>query len=102
MSSATLDRTSPLTEEIIEACASRAATYDRENRFFQEDWDALKASGFTKLNLPKAYGGFGYNLGEVSRELQRLAERAPATALATNMHLYWVGTAAEMRRLGDP
>ncbi|MEX2081827.1 MAG: acyl-CoA dehydrogenase, partial [Dehalococcoidia bacterium] len=31
-----------------------------------------------------------------------LAERAPATALATNMHLYWTGVAAEMRRLGDP
>jgi alkylation response protein AidB-like acyl-CoA dehydrogenase len=32
----------------------------------------------------------------------RLARRAPATALALNMHLYWTGIAAEMRRLGDP
>ncbi|MBI2764619.1 MAG: acyl-CoA/acyl-ACP dehydrogenase [Chloroflexi bacterium] len=102
MSSATMERPSVLTDELIEACGSRAATYDRENRFFREDWDALKVAGFMKLNLPTAYGGLGANLSQTSRELQRLAERAPATALAVNMHLYWVGIAAEMQRLGDP
>jgi len=76
--------------------------YDQENRFFQEDWDAIKATGFLTANVPTDLGGAGWSLSQVSHELQRLAERAPATALATNMHLYWVGIAAEMRRLGDP
>ena len=35
------------------------------------------------------------------REQRRLAYRAPATALAINMHLYWVGVAADLWRIGD-
>ena len=41
------------------------------------------------------------SLAEVCREQRRLAYRAPATALATNMHLYWMGVAADLYRLGD-
>jgi len=41
------------------------------------------------------------SLAEISREQRRLAYRAPATALATNMHLYWTGVAADMRKAGD-
>jgi alkylation response protein AidB-like acyl-CoA dehydrogenase len=40
-------------------------------------------------------------LAEVCREQRRLAYRAPASALATNMHLYWMGVAADLYRLGD-
>jgi alkylation response protein AidB-like acyl-CoA dehydrogenase len=41
------------------------------------------------------------SLAQICREQRRLAYRAPATALATNMHLYWTGVAADMGRLGD-
>ena len=92
----------PLPEDLIAACGTRARGYDEANSFFQQDWDALKDAGFLKINLPKEFGGAGYSLGQTAQELQRLAYRAPATALAVNMHLYWVGIAAEMRRLGDP
>src|SRR5205814_9929514 len=88
-------------DEVIEACGERAATYDRENRFFQEDWDALKAAGFLQLNVPKDFGGLGMSVAGVSKELRRLAYRAPATALAVNMHLYWTGIAAGLRESGD-
>ena len=40
-------------------------------------------------------------LAEVCREQRRLAYYAPATALAVNMHLYWVGIAADLWRRGD-
>jgi alkylation response protein AidB-like acyl-CoA dehydrogenase len=46
-------------------------------------------------------GGFGLNLPETLDQLRALAYRAPATALATNMHLYWTGVASDMVRLGD-
>jgi alkylation response protein AidB-like acyl-CoA dehydrogenase len=36
-----------------------------------------------------------------TREARRLASYAPATALCTNMHHYWVGTAADSWRAGD-
>src|SRR4051794_702966 len=34
-----------LDDALIEACGERAATYDRENRFFTEDFEALRAAG---------------------------------------------------------
>jgi alkylation response protein AidB-like acyl-CoA dehydrogenase len=93
---------SVLSDDLLERCRQRAPGYDRENKFFQEDWDEIKATGFLKALVPKEFGGLGMNLIEYSREIQRLAQAAPATALAVNMHEYFVGIAAEMRRLGDP
>ena len=47
------------------------------------------------------FGGAGMTLAEVCREQRRLAYHAPATALAVNMHLYWLGVAADLWRRGD-
>ena len=91
-----------VSDETLEQFRSRAADYDRENRFFQEDWNALKAAGFMKALVPKEFGGLGWSVPEYCKAIQRIAEYAPATALGVNMHSYWVGIAAEMRRLGDP
>src|SRR5262245_56802989 len=90
-----------LPESLLDTCRSRAATYDRENRFFQEDFDDLVKDGYLKMAIPKEFGGLGYTLSEVSHETRRLAQYAPATALATNMHTYWVGLAADLWRGGD-
>jgi alkylation response protein AidB-like acyl-CoA dehydrogenase len=90
-----------LSEALIAACGERAAGYDRNNTFFEDDWRALKDAGFLKLNVPRELGGMGMNVLEVSQELQRLAYRAPATALAVNMHLYWTGIAAGLWHAGD-
>jgi alkylation response protein AidB-like acyl-CoA dehydrogenase len=98
---ATPTTTGFLRDELIEECGERAATYDRENRFFTEDWEAIKATGFLKVNTPKELGGYGMTPMDVSRELRRLAYRAPATALAVNMHLYWTGIAAGLWNHGD-
>src|SRR3954469_24306203 len=90
-----------LSDELIARCGERAATYDRENRFFTEDFEELKAAGYLKMPIPRELGGLGMTIAEVCREQRRLAYRAPATALATNMHLYWMGVAADLYRLGD-
>ena len=90
-----------LSDEIIAHCGDRAAGYDRDNRFFTEDFEELRAAGYLKMAIPKDFGGAGLSLAEVCREQRRLAYRAPATALATNMHLYWTGVAADLRRMGD-
>ncbi|HUO65321.1 MAG TPA: acyl-CoA dehydrogenase family protein [Terriglobales bacterium] len=90
-----------LSDEIIAHCGERAATYDRENRFFTEDFEELRAAGYLKIAIPKELGGHGMSLADVCREQRRLAYRAPATALATNMHLYWTGVAADLRKMGD-
>jgi alkylation response protein AidB-like acyl-CoA dehydrogenase len=92
---------SALNEALLQRCRDRAAGYDRENRFCQEDFDELKAAGYLKMALPKEFGGVGLTLAEVARETRKLALYAPATALCINMHNYWVGTAADLFRAGD-
>jgi alkylation response protein AidB-like acyl-CoA dehydrogenase len=82
-------------------CSRALPAYDRENRFFQEDFDELKASGYLNVALPPEFGGPGLNLAEVARLQRRLAYYAPATALAVNMHIYWTGIFADLWRMGD-
>ena len=91
-----------LDDEMLGRFDERAPVYDRENRFFHEDFDELRASGYLAANIPAELGGAGLPLSEVARLQRRLAYVAPATAVAVNMHLYFVGTAVDMGRLGDP
>lgn len=99
----TIDRASSvLTDEMLSRFDERAPVYDRENRFFQEDFDELRASGYLKVALPRELGGEGLDLGQVNRLQRQLAYHAPATALGVNMHIYWVGLAADLQRMGAP
>ena len=93
---------SVLSEELIQACGERAAVYDRENRFFTEDFEALRAAGYLNVLVPRDLGGLGLSVADVCKEQERLAYRAPATAVAINMHLYWTGIARTLREFGDP
>ena len=90
-----------LTQDILDRCARRAPEYDRDNRFFHEDFEELRSSGYLLMAVPVELGGLGLSLAEVCRETGRLAYYAPATALATNMHVYWTGVAADLYRSGD-
>jgi len=98
-----LDTKAPvlLTDDMLARFDERAATYDRENRFFHEDFEELTESGYLLAAVPESYGGAGLALAEVMRLQQRLAYHAPATAIAINMHLYWTGVAADLLRFGD-
>ncbi|HEY8257713.1 MAG TPA: acyl-CoA dehydrogenase family protein [Gemmatimonadales bacterium] len=91
----------PLTEEMLLRFEQRAPIYDRDNRFFTEDYEELKASGYLTMGVPKELGGQGLTLAEVCREQRRLGSYAPADALAVNMHVYWTGLAADLWRQGD-
>jgi alkylation response protein AidB-like acyl-CoA dehydrogenase len=88
-----------LSDALLQGCRQRAAGYDRDNKFCQEDFDELKAAGYLKMTIPKEFGGLGYSLHEAHQETRRLARHAPATALCVNMHHYWVGTAADTWRV---
>jgi alkylation response protein AidB-like acyl-CoA dehydrogenase len=92
---------SVLSDTLLAKCRERAPEYDRENRFFQEDFNELKAAGYLRMAIPQEFGGLGMNVAEVGRETRKLAMFAPATALALNMHNYWVGDAADLWRSGD-
>lgn len=95
------ERARILSDELLQRFATRVGVYDRENRFFTEDFNDLRKSGYLTCNVPKELGGQGMTLAEVCREQRRLAYYAPATALGINMHVYWVGVAADLWRSGD-
>jgi len=90
-----------LSDELLERFGHRAATYDRVNRFFAEDFEELRDAGYLRAVVPTELGGLGLTLAELCREQRRLAARAPATALATQMHLLATGVAADLYRRGD-
>src|SRR3954465_1156760 len=71
-----------LTDEMLARFDERAPIYDRENRFFDEDFAELRASGYLSCALPAAYGGAGLGLRAYTKLAGRLAYVAPATALA--------------------
>jgi alkylation response protein AidB-like acyl-CoA dehydrogenase len=90
-----------LTGEMLARFDERAPVYDRENRFFDEDWQELKGSCFLLASVPTELGGSGLDLREYAGVLRQLAYVAPATALAVNMHCYWTGVASDLLRQGD-
>ena len=51
-----------LTDSLIDRCGQRAAGYDRDNRFFQEDFDELRQAGYLLLAVPRELGGHGMTL----------------------------------------
>lgn len=80
-----------LATDLLERIRSRAPGYDRENRFFTEDLDELRAAGYL---APQS-------LGEAVRNQRLLARYAPATALGVNMHHVVVGVARVLHERGD-
>jgi alkylation response protein AidB-like acyl-CoA dehydrogenase len=90
-----------LSDALLDSIGRRAALYDRENRFFSEDLSDLHDANFLRASVPVEFGGLGLTLPQLLREQARLAARAPSTALALNMHLYWVGAALHLYRQGD-
>jgi alkylation response protein AidB-like acyl-CoA dehydrogenase len=90
-----------LPDELLARCAGRAATYDREDRFCQEDFDELGVAGYLRAAVPAESGGSGLHLAEVCAEQRRLAYHAAPTALAVQPHLAWSGVAADLGRAGD-
>ena len=80
-----------LDEALLERIRGRAADYDRRNAFPAEDLAELQQAGYLR---PRP-------LAEVVADQRRLAASAPATALAVNMHLVWVGVARVLAERGD-
>ncbi|HXW84552.1 MAG TPA: acyl-CoA dehydrogenase family protein, partial [Candidatus Binataceae bacterium] len=81
--------------------ATRAAQHDRENSFPLENIARLKECGYTALIIPERYGGLGADLEDYVLCQEQLAQGCAATTLATNMHLFGLGSMVE-RGSGDP
>ncbi|MFD4420569.1 acyl-CoA dehydrogenase family protein [Agromyces sp. NPDC058484] len=90
-----------LTDDLLERIRERAAAYDRDNAFFDDDLADLQGAGYLTALVPEELGGLGWGFEEAVRAQMRLAGAAPSTALAVNMHLVWTGVAKILRDRGD-
>ena len=91
-----------VTEEMLARFDERTMRHDRENSFFHDDFEDLRASGYFTASVPADLGGGGLDLGAINRLQRRIAYVAPATAVGVNMHHYFVGLCADLHRAGDP
>lgn len=96
-----VDPAALLPDATLDVLRARAARLDAEGGFSHEDLADLRALGWLRLHVPRAAGGAGLGLRDVAALQSRLAEAAPATALAVGMHLVWTGVAALLRDRGD-
>ena len=80
-----------LTPELLARIRSRAPGYDRDNVFFTEDLEELRAAGYLGDR----------SLSKAAADQRLLAAYAPATALGINMHLVWTAVARILRERGD-
>jgi alkylation response protein AidB-like acyl-CoA dehydrogenase len=69
----------------IEA-APFAVGHDREGTFVHEGYEAIRASGYAKVSVPKELGGGGHGLDTICRAQAMLAGHCANTALAIAMH----------------
>ena len=75
--------------------ATRAAEIDQDGRFPHENIARLKEAGYLTLPIPAELGGAGADLATVCQAQSILAGGCASTALATNMHIFGLGAAAE-------
>lgn len=90
-----------LPDSLLEEIRARAATVDAENRFFDEDFAALRDAGYLRMLVPREFGGLGFTLEQAVHAQRRLATAAPATALGINMHHVIVGIGYTLHLRGD-
>ena len=48
-----------LSQDVLERCHQRAPGYDRDNSFFHEDFEELRAAGYLTIGVPRELGGRG-------------------------------------------
>jgi alkylation response protein AidB-like acyl-CoA dehydrogenase len=84
-----------LAAEHADDFATRADEHDRENTFPFENFEKLKASGYTNLPIAEELGGLGGTLLDFCLCQERLAQGCASTALAVNMHLFAIGSMME-------
>jgi alkylation response protein AidB-like acyl-CoA dehydrogenase len=91
-----------LDQATLQSFRDRAAGFDEAGRFPHEDLADLRRIGWLMAAAPQRLGGYGLDLATLAAHQRRLAGFAPATALSTCMHHYWVGLGASLDALGHP
>ena len=90
-----------LASELAEEFAARADEVDRSGRFPTENLERLRETGYLAMPVPVDLGGGGADLATVCQAQGVLAGGCASTALAINMHVFGLGSAAEAHAEGE-
>ncbi len=92
MQTATLKATNWLekTKELGSEFALRAAHYDHEGSFVQENYEDLKAHRYFSAMVPSIFGGEGLSFTEMCQIVRQLGHYCGSTALAFSMHQHLI------------
>src|SRR3954463_11124264 len=90
-----------LAEELADEFGARAAEVDRSGRFPMENIERMKESGYLKIAVPEELGGNGCDLETVCTTQRIIAGGCASRALASNMHIFGIGSASEGWNAGD-
>ena len=75
----------PLAAELGAEFALRAAEHDRDNTFVSENYDRMKATGYTGLAVPEVLGGLGATMRQTVYAQAEMAKgcglRRPSPAI---------------------
>ena len=86
-----------LAEKLGSFAAERASAHDREGSFPSDSIQALRASGYPALTVPKQYGGWGADPLELALAQERLARGDGSVGLGSWMHLGLIARQATTR-----
>ena len=81
--------------------ATRAKQHDDDSSFPLENYESMKASGYTNMPIPEQMGGGGGDLLDICIAQERLAHGDGATALSINMHLALPWMVTELYKTGN-
>ena len=84
-----------LGKQLAKEISPRADDADVKGMMPTEDAEALKASGYLNLSLPKTYGGEGLSLHDCLIAHLELAQGSGATAMVAGMPMQIFGHARE-------
>jgi alkylation response protein AidB-like acyl-CoA dehydrogenase len=90
-----IDSPNELARRLAQEFATRADEADRVGKLPAEDVQALKASGYLTLSIPREFGGQGLSLRECVAAHMELAQGSASTALVAGMQMHIFGHARE-------
>ena len=94
-------RLSELPTDLLERFRARAATRPHPTPTSDDDLAKLQELGYLTAARARRARWLGLQPGRAGPQPAAPRAYAPATALATTMHFYWTGIAAEFERAGD-
>ena len=91
-----------LDQDLLDRCHERAPQYDRENRFFQEDFEELRDAGYLLMTVPEELGGRGGDLATTLLTLEGLGYGCRDNGLAFAVASQMLSTQIALVRFASP